>query len=99
MLELPEPQDICLGKLHTGNRKSSSEKSVLQLAKLEGQSCLMLLKSGIELQGLEFALLNLGFALVQYFFTVSPTLRFGMVMYILCHCILKICNFFSLYRD
>jgi hypothetical protein len=37
-------------------------------------------------------LLVLGLALFQNFLIMLPLLSFGMVMYILCHCMLKVCN-------
>jgi hypothetical protein len=37
-----------------------------------------------------------GLALVQYFLTTLPSLHFEMVIYILCHCILGICDLVSL---
>lgn len=40
----------------------------------------------------EFAQLVFGLALVQYFLTVFPFLPFGMVMDILCHCRLEVCD-------
>ena len=41
-----------------------------------------------------FGVYPVGLALVQYFFTVSPFLPFGMTVYILCHCLLEVCNLF-----
>lgn len=72
MLALPEPQDTCPGKLHTGNRNSPSEESILQLAKLEGQRRERLLKSGIQLQGLEFALQEFRFCFGSIFLHCVP---------------------------
>ena len=37
----------------------------------------------------EFAQLGFGLALVQYFLTMLPL---GMVMYVLCYCMLEVCN-------
>lgn len=42
----------------------------------------------MEMQNFEFALLTFGLALVQCFHTMLP---FGMVIYILCHCMLEVC--------
>lgn len=46
----------------------------------------------MEMQSLKFSPLLFGFDLVQYFFIMLSFLHFGMVMYILCHCILEVCN-------
>lgn len=46
----------------------------------------------MQMQGLEFALLGFSLSLAQYFLTVLPSLPVGMVMYILCHCMLEICG-------
>ena len=43
-------------------------------------------------QDLELTLLGFCFALVQYCLAIFPFLPFGMIKYILCHCILKVCN-------
>ena len=50
------------------------------------------LTSDMEMQSLEFALIVLGLALVQYFLTMLPSLCFRMVMYILCHYMLEVCD-------
>ena len=50
------------------------------------------LTSDMEIQNLQFALLGSGIALVQYFLTMLPFLLCGMVMYILCHCMLEVCD-------
>ena len=66
---------------------------MLQLTKLKGVEDLKrLLTSVMEIQSLEFAQLVLGFALVQYFISVLPSLTFGIVMYIMCHCMLEVCD-------
>ena len=44
------------------------------------------------MQSLEFAQLAFGLVVVQYFLTVLPSLCFGMVMYILCHYMLEVCD-------
>lgn len=67
---------------------------MLQATELKGLSCLspQELKSQIlntEPQDLEFAL-----ALVQYFPTTLPFFL-GIVMYILCHYMLEVCNLLS----
>ena len=63
---------------------------MLQSTKLKGIGDLKsVLTSDMELQSLEFAQLVFGLVLVQYFLTVFPSLHFGMVMYILCHHVLK----------
>lgn len=45
-----------------------------------------------EMQSLESTLLVFNFALFQYFFTMLPFFYFGIVIYILCHCILQVCH-------
>jgi hypothetical protein len=42
----------------------------------------------------EFGQLDFSLASVQYFFIMFPSLRCGTVMYILCHCMLEVCNLF-----
>lgn len=66
---------------------------MLLSTKLEGQRHLSPLMSDMELQDAEFALLGFGLVLVQYFLGVS---LFGMVMDILCHCMLLVFVFFIL---
>lgn len=63
--------------VNRAGRSGSSEESLL---------------SGIMLLGLEFALLSFSLALVQYFITLSLSFRFGMVVCILCHCMLEAYN-------
>lgn len=48
--------------------------------------------SDMELPSSEFTLLDFGFPLVQYFPTIPPFLPFGMVMHILCHWRLELCD-------
>ena len=67
--------------------------SVLRFAKLEGKIQVSLLLLDMELNK-GFGVYPVGLALVQYFFTVSPFLPFGMTVYILCHCLLEVCNLF-----
>ena len=52
------------------------------------------LASAMKMQSLEFVQLVFGLALVQYFLTMPPSLCFGMVMYILCHYMLEVCDLF-----
>jgi len=50
----------------------------------------------MEMQSLKFAQLLYSLALVQYFLKKLP---FGMVMYILCHYILEVCDLlFDFYK-
>lgn len=51
--------------------------------------------SETEMQNVEFVWLCFDLALVQYFVTVFLSIfpHFGTVMYILCHCILAVCNY------
>ena len=51
-----------------------------------------ILTSHMEMESLEFAQLVCSLALVQYFLTMLPSLHFGMVMYILCHYMLEVCD-------
>lgn len=93
MLEMPEPWDTCQGKLLTGKGTSPRERSVLQSTKLKGVGDLKrVLTSDMELQSLELAQLVFCLALVQYFPTTLSSLCFGIVMYILCHYMLKVCD-------
>ena len=70
---------------------------MLQSTKLKGVGDLKsALTSDMKMQNLEFAQLTLGLALVQHFLTMLPFLHFGIVTYILCHCILEVHN--SLYN-
>jgi hypothetical protein len=48
------------------------------------------LASDMQKQSLEFAPLLFSLALVQYVLTMLPFLQFGMVMHIVCHCMLDI---------
>lgn len=64
-----------------------------QSTKLEGVRDLKsTMTSNRKMQNLEFAGLVLGLALIYYFFTVLPFFPFGMVMYILCCCMFKVCD-------
>lgn len=49
--------------------------------------------SDMEMQNLEFVELVFGLELVYYFLTMLPFRPFGMMMYILCHEILEVCDF------
>ena len=53
-----------------------------------------MLTSDVEMQSWESAQLVFALALVQYLLTVLSSLQFGMVMDILCHCILEVCDLF-----
>ena len=59
-----------------------------------------ILTSEMKMQSLGFTLLVFGLVLkVQYFITGLPSLHFGMVIYILCYCMLEVCHllFFFLF--
>lgn len=84
--------DVCQGEMHSGCGASSRKKRVA-VSKAGREEPLSPLSSGIELQGLELAALGVDLALVRYFLTIPPFFSFGMVMYILSHCTLKICIF------
>lgn len=50
-----------------------------------------LLASGTEMR-LEFAQEAFGFSLVQYFVTMLTSFHFRLLVYILCHYILEVCD-------
>ena len=52
------------------------------------------LASDIEMQNLEFALLVFCLALVQHFL-ITSFFPFGMMICILCHCRLEVCDLLS----
>lgn len=53
------------------------------------------LTSDVEMQSLGLTLLVLGLVLVEHFLTTLPFLPFGLVMYILCRCMLEACGLLS----
>lgn len=58
--------------------------------------------SHMRLQNLEFSLLGFRSWFVPYFLTMLPFVPFGMIVHILCHHILDVCNlifFFNLIGD
>lgn len=68
------------------------ERITFQSIKLKGVEDLKsILTSDMKMQSLEFAQIVLGLALAQYF-CLLPFLLCGMVIYILCHYILKVCD-------
>lgn len=74
---------------------SPKERSVLQSTKLTGVGDLKsVLTSDMEMQSLEFVQLIFSLTLVQYFLTMPPSLCFGMVMNILCHYMLEVCDLY-----
>lgn len=77
-------------ELQTGSGTSPKEKSVLQTANIEGQSHQNTLTLDTELQDLEFSQLAFGLSSVHYFLTISLSLSFGMVMYIMYHCMSQV---------
>jgi hypothetical protein len=81
------------GQLLTGrNRTSPGERNLLQSTKMKGVGDLKTaLRSGLEMQSLEFAQLAFGFALVQYFLNV--TFWDGNVYPV----ILEVCDLFYFY--
>jgi len=50
------------------------------------------LTSDMEMKSLAFVHLDLGVCFSQYFLTTLPSLPFRVAMYILCHCMLELCN-------
>lgn len=52
------------------------------------------LTSDIQMQELEFSLIEFALVFFQYLLTMPPFLLFGMVMYILCHHMLEVSNMF-----
>jgi hypothetical protein len=88
---MPTTWDTYWGKLLTGCGKSPRERPVLQSTKIKGLGDLKsALTSDMEVQSLEFAQLDFGLALVHHFLTMSPLLPFGMMIYSLSHCMLKV---------
>lgn len=86
---MPEPQNTCQG---TSPRQREEYAAV---SRLKGWSHLSPLTSDtedMELQEFEFALLGFSLALIQYFLTLAPFLSFGMVMHILRHYMLEVCD-------
>lgn len=82
MLETPESQNTCQGKLLAG-------ESMLRTTKLKEVGDLKsTLTSDRKMQSLECTQLVSRFVLVQYF--LFQCLAFGIVMYILCHCMLEV---------
>jgi hypothetical protein len=70
---------------------------VLQSTKLKGVGDLKrTLTPDTERQSLEFSWLSFGLALVQYFLAVLPS-PFVMVLYILRHCMLEVCDMLILF--
>lgn len=76
MLDMPEPW--------TFSKESSRELS------WQGQLSSMALV--VELQDLDFAVFSVHLAFTHCFFAMPLFLSFGMVIDILCHCVLKVCN-------
>jgi hypothetical protein len=81
-----------LPKKAANSGNSPRESSVLQSTKLKGVADLNL-TSEMEI---EFGVCTAGFglALGQYFFTMLPSLHFGMIMYVLHHCMLEVYDLF-----
>ena len=78
------------------SRTSPSERSVFQSTQLKEVGDLKsILTSDMEIQNLECVKLVFRLALVHYFLTILPFLHFGMVMYILVHYMLEVCNLLS----
>lgn len=66
---------------------------MLQSTKLNGTADLeSILTSDMEIKNLEISQLVFGLALIHYFLTMLPFLCFGMIMYILCHYMLEVCD-------
>lgn len=84
--EIPELWDICQGELwnQSNQKKHATAGNTWSALQTEYLSLLM---PDMELQ--EFALLAFSLSLVQYFFTMSPFLLFGMLMHILYYCLFE----------
>lgn len=90
-----ESWDIRQRELHTGSGNNTRERSLLQITKLQGK-LLSPLTLDMELQDLEFALMDFGLACVPYFLTMPQFNPLGTVMYSLCHFMLDvICIFLN----
>lgn len=78
------------------------KRCILQAAELEGMEPANPFETEVladlELQGLVFALLHFSLILVQYYLIIPSLFFFITGTYILCHCILDICNFFLFNR-
>ena len=71
----------------------AEESSMLKSIKLKGVGDLKrTLTSDMKIQDLEFVLLAFSLELVLYFLTILPFLSFGMVLNILSHCMLEVCD-------
>lgn len=75
-----------------GRVEPAQRDKCVAVSKLGGKSHPSSLTLNIELQYLEFVLLEFSLALVQYFPTMSPFFPFGMAMYILEHYMLEVYN-------
>ena len=75
---------------------------MLQSIKLNGSGDVeSLLMTDMDMQSLNFVHLSFGLTLVQYFLTMLRSLCFGMVVHILCQCVLEVCDLlydFDFYR-
>lgn len=99
ILKVPKVWDTCQGKLLTGSGNNSRERSI-SVTKLKGVGDLKsALISDTEMQSLEVAQLVFSlFFSVQYFLTTLPFLPFvphlpfRMVIYILGHYMLAVCD-------
>ena len=92
---MPELWDIFQGNSITEGGTRPKERSVLHSTKIKGLGHLKsILTSDIKMQNLEFDQLGFDLTLVQCFLTMLPSLCFQMVMYILCHYMLEVCDIF-----
>ena len=74
-------------------RTRTRERSVLQLTQLKGVGDLKsVLLSDMEIKSLKFVSLVFRLISVQHFLVMLLLLPFGMVTYVLFHCILEICG-------
>lgn len=89
MLEMPASWDACRGELPTGVEGRNGLQSIKMR---EGRDLRSPLTSDGDTQNLEFAGLVFALALAQYFLIVLPVLPSGMVMNVLCHCMLEVCD-------
>ena len=92
MLEMPELWGTCPGELLTVSGNSPRDRSMLQFNWNGFGDLKSILTSDMEMQSLEFAQLVFDIILVQYFFTMLPSIHFGIVIYILCHDMLEVCD-------
>lgn len=89
------------GELQIGSGNSPRKRCLLQVERQEWQSHITFVWSKMRLHDFTSALIGFSLSLVHYFLPIHPLLPFGMVMCILCHLMLEVCDplFFILPED